>query len=143
TRAVWSEGSFSDFHEPASPSRLVLFAAPQDRDIVAVYDELSPWHRDPLRKSYFVLQNVDRIEAGRKPAFLGAAATNGLCAIPLCEGVTNATMGMPSALPCAIVYSSAGRFKILNRNEVGPSEFQLPVYASTAGPIKRVLLTPL
>ena len=54
THRLWTGEMAEDFYEPSAPNRLILFAAPDQRAILAEYDELSPWmsavaEKGPLR----------------------------------------------------------------------------------------------
>ena len=39
TSALWEEGRFARFHEPAAPPNLRLFESAQNQDILVQYDE--------------------------------------------------------------------------------------------------------
>jgi len=119
-----------------------LFDAPQKADVLAVYDELSPWRRVPKQRAYFVCENISQIRSGKKPHFVTLANTNGLSAVPLYDASLLSVFALSSYTVYAIAFTNRVRFTIA-RNEGCQGDFELPVYRSPSANFKRILLTPI
>ena len=140
THSLWTESSF---HEPSTPNRLVLFDAPQRRDVLVQYDELSPWHELPRRRAYFLCENLSRTQLGKKPKFVTLSSTNALSTIPLCDESTVPTNVLEFSTVYARSSTKRSCFIVVRKNQQSQGPFELPTYRCSTTDIKRVLLTPL
>jgi len=142
THRLWTGEMAEDFYEPSAPNRLVLFATPAKGDMLAEYDEVSPWKEHPRRRTYFVNENLSRIKALKKPRFVNLTATNGLSLIPLYDSSVAVTNPAAATIVYAITFTNENRFAIFLVNGQRGGSFELPTYKSARGTLKVVLLTP-
>ena len=126
THRLWTGEMAEDFYEPSAPNRLILFAAPDQRAILAEYDEVSPWRDNPRRRAYFVKENSQKIEALKKPRFVSLSSTNGLSPIPQYNSSVVVTNLAGAAAVYAITFTNENRFKILSANGQYAGSFELP-----------------
>jgi hypothetical protein len=139
THSLWTGELVESVAEPSVPNRLALYAAPGRQDVLAQYEELSPWHESPHQRAYFVRENINRNQSSRKPHFVSLGTTNGLTAIPLYES----DWPTSTSAVYAATSTNGNRFTIFSANGQYDGSFELPTYRSASGRLKLVLLTPV
>lgn len=141
THALWTNGAVESFAEPSVPNHLALFADPTRPDVLARYEEWSPWGGNTKTRSYFIRENGARIRAAKPPHFVNITLTNGLASIPLYpQGFETLVTNIPLY---AVTSPNANQFTIISSNATWNGSYELPTYRSTSGRVKLVLLTPL
>lgn len=140
TSALWEEGRFDRFHEPAAPPNLRLFKSMQNQDILVQYDEWVDVNERLKTRTYWLGQDRDSTSNPHKPAFVSARAANGLQPIQIYE-----TSGFASqtnvGLAAVMSWNPPGFTLYSGEKELG--SHVLPVYEDGSAMAKKVLLTPL
>jgi len=139
TSKVWEDGQFARFHEPATPSNLLLLESGRRRDVLVEYDE---WRdRDDLsrRRAYWLEQNTARLQAGRKPRFVRIQHEPDLSPLPVVEAPPG-HVEVPGAHQYSIISNQA--FVLYSgENKIGT--YELPVYRDASGRVKQIAITPI
>jgi hypothetical protein len=141
TSALWDEGRFARFHEPADEPNLRLFQSAQGDDVLVQYTEIRDTDEKQWQRAYWLHQNEKRVKERRKPHFIQTHKALALNPIPVI--VPPAT-----PIPClnpdvyALASTNSGDFVLyLAGEKLG--DYQLPVYRDASGRVKQVLLTPV
>ncbi len=140
TSALWEEGRFARFHEPAVPPNLRLFESESKHDILVQYDE---WHdvSEKLRaRTYWLGQDIKPFSNPHKPAFVSSRAAKGLSPIPIHDSSGFAAKENVG-LAAVMVWNPTG-FTLYSGDRV-LGDFALPVYEVGLARTKKTLLTPL
>ena len=139
TSALWEEGRFAQFREPASPPNLRVFQSREGDDVLVCYDETGEDDSARRARAYWLVANHEPVENPHKPRFVSIKRSDGLTAIPILDvTVTNA----PSVGLSAVALNGAHDFALrYGDKEMG--NYDLPVYQQSSGRVKQVLLTPL
>ena len=138
TSALWREGQFASFHEPATPSNLALYQSATNREVLVGFDELGERDNAIRRRYYWVNPDHAPFKNPHQPKFVPEGERMRLTPIPIVAGpiaqpLTNAPFG---------VCTNGQEFTLfVGAKESGP--FQLPVYDDGSGRTKQVLLTPV
>jgi hypothetical protein len=141
TGALWQEGRFARFREPATPPNLQLSYCTRVQDVLVQYDEAREQDTTISRRAYYLHMNLDRVESRRKPRFVPPARAVGLAPVPIRESSLIPTEA--SALGLYELFATNGyEFTLLSTNTTLGS-YELPAYADSSGRVKQVLLTPL
>lgn len=138
TGALWQEGTFANYHEPAAPPQLSLSRAAQGGDLLVRYLETSEKEDAQRPRAYWLRVNDARISDRRQPHFVSPDNYAGLEPIPTFDAPP------PPPVPTEgyAVAATNGTFT-LYLGTGPPQVFDLPVYPDPSGRIKQVLLTPL
>src|SRR3954447_11488751 len=67
TPALWEEGRFARYHEPADLPNLRLFHSKDGSDILVEYDEIREGSEAIQHRAYWLKPNLERLAARRKP----------------------------------------------------------------------------
>jgi hypothetical protein len=140
TSALWEEGRFARFHEPAEAPALHLFAA--GGDVLVQYTETRDSDEKQRQRTYWLHQNEQQLNERRKPRFVATRTAKGLAGIPVLAppGDTTGTLGRDCyALSSTNLYSFT--LYVANGHKLG--DYQLPVYCDASGQVKQLLLTPV
>jgi len=141
TSALWEEGRFARYHEPAKPPALRLFHSDQSQDVLVEYAESRElddgWMR---RRAYWLDRNSGRLEARRKPRFVSVERETGLVPIPVL-GSPPVAAGQTSNSLYAVVSTNGSGFTLFSSDKP-IAHCELPVYRDASGRVKQVLLTP-
>jgi len=138
TSKVWEDGQFARFHEPATPSNLLLFESSQRGAVLVEYDEWRDGDDLSRRRAYWLDQNTARLQAGRKPRFIRARRDADLSPLPAVEAPTH--VEVPGAHQHSIISNQA--FVLYSgENKIGA--YELPVYADASGRVKQIAITPI
>src|SRR5438105_11245111 len=70
TPALWEEGRFARYHEPADSPNLRLFQSNQGPDILVEYDETREGSESVRHRAYWLEPNAERLTDRRKPKFV-------------------------------------------------------------------------
>jgi hypothetical protein len=140
TSALWEEGRFARFHEPAAPPKLRLFESSQRQDILVQYDEWSDMNEKLKTRSYWLGQDLDSTSNPHKPAFVSASAGIGLQPIQIYEA--SAFLAQTNVGLAAVTSWNPPGFTLYSGEKVLGSHV-LPVYEDGSATTKKVLLTPL
>ena len=141
TYYVWrGDSDFDVFHEPSSPSNLRVYSVASKHDFLIVYDEISPWHKLPVRRAYLASKNEWKIRHNSRPSFVKLQLTNSLPNLP----VFQMTDSLPPLFNARefVVERSDKSVEIFESGKV-EALAELPTYPSGIGNTKRILLTPL
>jgi hypothetical protein len=143
THALWTGELSETFHSPSSPIRLELFEDAGKGDVLARYDELSPWSSQPKRRAYVVHANAARIESHKKPRFEPLSLGNGFMPISIVNDPGAAPLLTVGSWPYA-VWTNGNSFVIFRTNGLSPDgPHALPAYRGGSGNLKIFLLTPI
>ena len=140
TSALWGEGTFARYHEPASPPNLKLFHSARCDDVLVHYDETYEGSGVVKPRAYWLRCNHEPAPNPHKPRFVSVKATRGLAPIPIVSADSAAPPGQTSTY--AVVSTNAPDF-VLYSGEANLGCYVLPVYRDRAGRVAQVLLTPL
>ncbi len=142
TRGIWINRNLDNYHEPAAPHHVAIYEAPEKKDFLVVYDDLSP-SGNILRRAYLLKENQAATAAGKKPRFqtedlkpLGSP----IIVLPTSDNVSSLN---ERGVPYAVLSSRTNRFALYEKRDKLIGEYDLPIYATASGNVKRVLLTPL
>lgn len=139
TSALWEEGRFAHFREPASPSNLRLFHAREGEDVLVRYDEVRDVDPVTRPRAYWLAANHEPVKNPHKPRFVPVKRSDGLASIPVLDSVaTNA----PAATGVYAIASTNAHEFTLHSGEQDLGNYELPVYEEASGTVKQVLLTP-
>jgi len=139
TKALWEEGKFDRYADPAPQPNLSLFHGPDFDRVLVQYDEVREDDETVRRRTYWIRLNEPPADNPFKPSFVSPSRTNGLLLLPLCGTGTNRDS---MVVPCADISTNGCEFNLhLPKGEFGP--YELPVYVHSYGRIKQVLLTPV
>src|SRR2546422_999205 len=94
TSALWEEGRFARYHEPANPPNLRLFHSSQRQDVLVEYDETRDTDEAIRRRAYWLDRNAARLRDRSKPRFVSVKDTKNLTPIPV---VAAAEVPVPAA----------------------------------------------
>jgi hypothetical protein len=138
TQKLWEQRAF---REPASPPNLQLSFDRQRNDVLVRYDEFSDRSNRTRPRAYFLYQNLQRLEARRKPKFVTPAAATGLMPLPMLA---------PEQLPAwdpalelyAVFATNSASFMLFSKSRE-PGAYDLPVYPDGAHRARQILLTPV
>ena len=140
TSALWEDGRFARFHEPAAPPNLRLFESTQKQDILVQYDEWLDMSEKLKTRTYWLGQEQVPSNNPHKPAFVSSRAADGLSPIPIYnDSVFMAQTNV--GLTAVVVWNPTG-FTLYSGDRV-LGNYALPVYENHSATVKKVLLTPL
>lgn len=140
TSALWEEGRFTRFHEPAAPPGLRLFASPENQDILVQYDEWLDVNEKLKTRSYWLGQDRDSTTNPHKPAFVSGRAADGLSPLRIYEA-NGFNVQTNEGLAAVMSWNPPGFTLYSGGKELG--SHLLPVYEDSSATTKKVLLTPL
>ncbi len=140
TSALWEDGRFARFHEPAAPPNLRLFASSQNKDILVQYDEWLDVNEKLKTRTYWLGQDHESTRNPHKPAFVSSRAANGLQPIRIHEASGFASQ---TNVGLAAVLSWNPQGFTLYSGEKVLGSYVLPVYEDGSATTKKFLLTPL
>jgi hypothetical protein len=140
TSALWDEGRFARFHEPAAPPNLRLFASTQSQNIFVQYDEWMDMNEKLRTRTYLLGQDHESSRNPHKPAFVSAGAVNGLQPVRIFES-SGFSAQTNVGLAAVMVWNPPGFVLYSKETELG--SYVLPVYEDGSATTKKVLLTPL
>ena len=139
TRGLWMNRGLDNFHEPSAPHGLAIYELTGNQDFLVQYDEMSP-NGGAVRRSYLLRSNRGATASGRKPHFLEEAIRGPMFPVPVLPG-SNANHGQERGA-YAVLSVRTNRFELYGKGHKYVGEYDLPVYPTAAGNVKRVLLTP-
>ncbi len=140
TSALWEDGRFARFHEPAAPPNLRLFESMQNHDILVQYDEWLDVNEKLKTRTYWLGQDHESSRNPHKPAFVSARAASGLSPIRICE--TSGFNAQTNVGLAAVMSWNPLGFTLYSGESVLAS-YLLPIYEDGSATTKKVLLTPL
>jgi hypothetical protein len=140
TNALWNKTQLDAWNEPDDSPRLQLFDASRQKDFLVVYDEYSERHDSTRTRAYFLNQNEQRVEQGRKPHFVSAQRSRELPPIPVWQTLPLSNTNVPPAV-YAIISTNKQSFTIYSNEQ--RANHDLPVYNDGWGRTDRIALTPL
>src|SRR4030095_8859021 len=70
TSALWEEGRFARFHEPATPSNLQLFQPGQREAVLVQYTESLEGDEAIRRRAYWLEPDSEPVRNPHKPSFV-------------------------------------------------------------------------
>src|SRR4051794_7870919 len=85
TAALWEEGRFARYHEPADPSALRLYHGPQNNAVLVQYNESLESDDSIRRRAYWLNENISRLQERRRPSFVPLARAKDLDVLPVIE----------------------------------------------------------
>ena len=137
TPQLWSNTRERSFREPAPNPQLALHQSPAGGDVLVSYDELAESKTALRRRAFFLQPNVDRLAAGKKPAFVKPERAAGMCPVPL-----DLAGGALTSAPVHAVTEKHGHRFTLHAGVQTTGPVALPVYQNYATEVGRVALTP-
>lgn len=140
TSALWEDGRFDRFHEPAAPPNLRLFESAERHDILVQYDEWLDVNEKLRTRTYWLERDREPFRNPHKPAFVSSRAAEGLSPIPI-YNLAASMMQTNTGLAAVLVGNPPGFILYSGDRELG--NFALPVYDDDSATAKKVLLTPL
>ena len=140
TSALWQEGQFARFHEPARPPNLHLFYSAHRASVLVQYDESNEGNESIRQRAYWLKPGHDPEKNLGKPRFVSVDAAQDLSPIPVVDSPATAPPGIPGYY--AVAGTKDSGFS-LRSGEQTVGSYELPVYKDASGRTKQVLLTPL
>ena len=140
TSALWEEGRFARFHEPAAPPNLRLFESPQGQDILVQYDEWLDVNETLRTRTYWLWQDRDSAKNPHKPAFVSSRTADGLLPVQIHEMSAFAAQSNVG-LAAVMSWNPPGFTLYSGKKELG--SHVLPVYEDGSETAKKALHTPL
>ncbi len=140
TSALWEDGRFARFREPAAPPNLRLFESEAKHDILVQYDEWQDVSEKLRPRTYWLGQDRKPFSNPHKPAFVSSRAVKGLSPIPIYDSsgfVAQANVGLAAVM----VWNPTGFTLYSGDRALG--DYALPVYEVGLARTKKMLLTPL
>jgi hypothetical protein len=139
TSALWEEGRFAHFREPAAPSHLQLFHAREGEDVLVRYDEVRDMDPVARPRAYWLAANHEPVKNPHKPRFVAVKKSAGLTPIPILDSTAANAPGAAGVY--AIASTNAQEFT-LRSGEQNLGNYELPIYEEASGKVRQVLLTP-
>ncbi|MEY2429267.1 MAG: hypothetical protein QOJ40_2152 [Verrucomicrobiota bacterium] len=140
TPALWEEGRFARYHEPADLPKLQIFRAKDGSDFLVEYDEIRDGSDSLRKRAYWLKPNLERLADRRKPRFVRADQSTGLEPIAI-FGPPGPLVPPADADSYAVVSTNGHAFTICAQGK-NMDEYELPVYRDASGRVKQLLLTP-
>lgn len=149
TSALWEDGRFARYHEPALPLNVRLYFSPEQKDFLVLYDE---WREDSdviRHRAFWLAANQARLAKRTKPHFVSDHQPRPLTPVPVFQELPADLSEIPPIY--AIISTNSYALTLYSERAdrvpaslVSPSvvEQHLPVYRDASGRIKQVLLTP-
>ena len=134
TSALWEEGRFARFHQPAKPSNLELFKGQQQK-VLVVYDEENDETGKRIRRAYWAETNVLPPENPFRPKYVAPKRKARLAVIPIGAA--------PGPNDYSAVATNETRAFVLYRDGREVAVYDLPVYEDRSARTKQVALTPV
>jgi hypothetical protein len=141
TRALWDNQTLDNFHEPARPNRLAIYQVPEKQDYLVQYDDLSPAKDAVVRRAYYLNENHAATQRASKPRFVDPSQGSPRTPLPVIES-TNLMNNLDAKSPVYVVRENNLRFGLYQRENKLIGEYDLPIYPTSAGTVKRALLAP-
>jgi hypothetical protein len=147
THALWEEGTFARFHEPAKKPRIKLYLARDQTDVLAVYMETRDDSDRVYPRAYWVAENAQRVAERNKPHFVRTSLTNSLQPILLLPAAGEADVPAEEAF-YGVVASSGVGFSLVPPKTAAPAtaglagSYELPFYEDASARTRQMLLTP-
>jgi hypothetical protein len=141
TSALWEEGRFARFHEPANPPGLRLYRAPENADVLVEYMESLDSDESRRPRSYWLDKNAARLKDRQEPVFSSRTKEGSLEPIPILDSLPSTDSRRQLGLYA--VASTNGCEFTLYSGEKSLGAFVLPVYQDKSGLAKQVALTPI
>lgn len=139
TSALWRGELIESFHEPSTPNDLALYDAPEKKDVLVRYTELTPWSDTPRPRAYYLLRNADRIEERKRPHFVAACSTKGLAPLRTDAG---SSPGEFASANWTMASTKGNQFTIYRNGGATEVSSSLPAYRGASGNLRLALLTP-
>jgi hypothetical protein len=136
TSAVWQEGQFARYHDPADPPNLVVAYSASQEDYLVQYTEIREGDGLTARRAYWLNHETGH----KKPRFVPLSAAHGLEPVPVFNSQSAASL--PTTLSRFAVLAMTGASFTLYHGEEKLGTYDLPDYPDSSGRIKQVLLTP-
>ena len=140
TSALWEEGRFARYHDPAHPNHLRAFHSRQKDDVLVVYDEVRDDDDSLRQRAYWLRENGGPTPNPHKPHFVSNSSAKGLSELPILNsGDTN----QPPATGYYLLMTSNHQDFGLYLNGQNLGDYELPVYPDRTGRALQVMLTPI
>ncbi|HEY6229116.1 MAG TPA: hypothetical protein VI282_18510 [Verrucomicrobiae bacterium] len=134
TSALWEEGRFARFHQPAKPSNLELFKGKEQR-VLVVYDEENEETGKRRRRAYWAETKILPPENPFRPEYVAIKRKKRLAPIPIGT--------IPGPNDYSAVATNDMKGFVLYRDGRDLAVYDLPVYEDRSARTKQVALTPL
>ena len=140
TSALWDEGTFAQFYQPAHPTNLRLFYSKERQDVLVQYDEWNEGDAGVRARCFWLEPNIARVSQDRKPHFVSDNVTNGLMTVQVSDSPEgSAPTGAMDVH--AVARPDQDSFTLyVGDEELAP--YSLPFYRGSSQKVKQVLLTP-
>ena len=133
TRALWEEGQFARFREPAIPPNLEVFQRDESK-VLVVYDEEAEDGSKRMRRAFWADLSVQPPDNPMRPQFVRTESMNQLQPVPMVE--------VPSTNDLCVMTNNVREFTLFNGGQK-VWLYHLPVYNDKSGRVKQIALTPL
>jgi hypothetical protein len=132
TKALWEEGQFARFHEPAAPPNLEVFEG--GGKMLVVYDEERDEGAGRKRRAFWADLDAEPPQQPYRPRFVRVEPAEGMR--PLAIGEVAAATDFS-----AVTNVVQGFTLFKDGKEVWV--YRLPIYEDSSGRMKQIALTPL
>jgi hypothetical protein len=140
TSALWEEGTFANFHEPAALPELRLQYSTRRQDVLVEYLEATEGKSARRVRAFWMYKNLQRVRGGVHPHFESVRPSSDLTPVPIYPHEQDAAATDRSKL-YAVQQAGKKEF-VLYSGERELGSFELPTYRDPYGRTKQVLLTP-
>jgi hypothetical protein len=142
TGALWEDGRFARYREPANPCHLQVFESRENQDVLIVYEDRGEEGQSPGRRAFWLDRNSQKLQEREKPDFVSVRHQQGLQPVPLILE-SQASDDFLSRKGLYATLSSTGHGFTLFSACSALGTYELPVYPDSSGRLKQVALTPL
>lgn len=140
TSALWEEGRFSRYYDPAKPNHLRAFHSAKKDDVLVVYDEMRDDDDSVRHRAYWLRDNGGPTPNPHRPHFVSKNATHGLDELPIFE---RSSTNEPPATGYYLMLADNHQDFALCSNGQNLGDYELPVYRDASGRALQVALTPI
>ena len=139
THELWVNDRLDNFHKPSIPHGLAIYELPGNGDFLVQYDDMAP-NGGVVRRSYLLIENQGATASARKPHFLPNYVWAPGSPLPLfLDAQSN---GGQERGTYVVLSARTNAFQLYRKGPELIGEYNLPIYPTAAGNVKRVLLTP-
>ena len=139
TKALWNE--LDNDNKPAINAHVQLFDAGQHKDFLVIYKEYSELDGSIHTRAYYLNQNQNRVEQGKRPHFVSTNLAQKLPQVAVFETLPASDANFSKPFFC--VYSTNTQSFTIYSNEWKMGSYNLPLYNDRISRTAQIALTPI
>jgi hypothetical protein len=142
TSKLWHTRDFAQSAYPAAPAKLEVFQEAAHGRLLVRYQEYSEKNNALTPRAYWLVENHELVEAGKRPKFVEFGQLEGLRLLTACTNAAECTNRATAAVSAYAPLKNGQSFVLCQPGrEEGP--YSLPAYDERTGTTTKVVLTPL